>query len=109
MGLNKYGEIDETECPGCGSPVKSTWVACPECGEPLFSNKKKKDDDHAGNTFQLYCQVCDMDVTILKGSSPKVLCPHISRFDGYGWFRMDCKLQKSWGSRLKCGIYEGLK
>jgi hypothetical protein len=37
--LNKYGELDDSNCPKCGSPIKPNWKACPECGEMLRPTK----------------------------------------------------------------------
>lgn len=35
--INRFGEIEETTCPSCGSPIKPEWVACPHCGNPIGS------------------------------------------------------------------------
>jgi uncharacterized protein YbaR (Trm112 family) len=105
--LNKYGELESPICPHCGDSIKLEWVACPSCGKRLSNNNRNHEQD---NSYKVDCQICGMDVTILDGIPPKVVCPYISRFDFYGGsYAMRCKLQKSWGSWLNCGIFEGLK
>lgn len=33
--IDKYGELVNDTCPGCGKDIKPDWVACPYCGAGL--------------------------------------------------------------------------
>lgn len=57
--INKFGEIDGSTCPACDSPVKATWVACPECGKKLKGSKGKSDS----NESQFICPGCGEKAT----------------------------------------------
>ena len=58
--LNKYAEIDSSECPQCGNSIKPHWKACPECGELLRSGSraKTKSKKGAADDPRFVCKGC---------------------------------------------------
>ncbi len=48
--LNKYGELEEGNCPKCGKPIKPDWKACPSCGHSF--DRKTVTESHNQNAAQ---------------------------------------------------------
>jgi hypothetical protein len=71
------------------------------------------------NTQKVYCPISESDVTVLTGSSAKVVCPHISTNKpgaldvlSVRWSKEYCKLQEYEFTPLgyhKCDILEGME
>jgi len=60
----------------------------------------------------VYCEFAGGDVIIVEESSVeeiRLICPHASRFDGHGFYRIECKKQKSFLDLKTCGIFEGMR
>lgn len=75
--LNKYGEIEDTECPQCGNPTKPTWKACPECGVPTARAKANSDCHQCGSSINpgwVSCPFCRAQIGNVA-ISLKYLCP----------------------------------
>jgi len=107
-------------CEQCGNTVSVTANFCENCGKRLKDtssgfasitsvslNAKQMSDER-----QIFCDVADSDVTIVEDSKDeeiRLICPYVSRFEGFGWYRIDCKLKETFFSRKTCGIFEGMR
>lgn len=66
--LNKYGEIEETTCSGCGNLIKTEWVACPQCGENLKErNNEKIVKQELSLQEKFMCPFCGKTVKLADG------------------------------------------
>jgi len=90
------------KCFNCGSQMVRG--VCRTCGR--VARRKKRNDR------RVYCDIAGSDITIVEDSKDneiRLICPHAKRFNGYGWYRIDCKMTETFFSIKKCGIFEGMR
>ena len=107
-------------CEQCGTAVSVTANYCQNCGKRLngisagytsitgFSLNIDQPDEER----HINCDVSGSDVIVVETSKDeeiRLICPYASRFDGFGWYRIDCKLKETFFSRKQCGIFEGMR
>lgn len=68
----------------------------------------------AGDERHVHCAFAGGDVTIVEAADEdeeiRLICPYARRFDGTGWFKIECAKQAAFfGNMPKCGIFEGMR
>jgi uncharacterized membrane protein YvbJ len=107
-------------CDNCGTSVSANANYCQNCGKKLSGSSASiatitsvsLSTNQTNTDRQVYCDIASSDVTIVEDSKDeeiRLICPHAKRFDGYGWYRIDCKVTETMFSIKKCGIFEGMR
>jgi len=107
-------------CDKCGTKVSSTANFCEGCGKHLKGITSSiasitgfnYDVSQSSDERRVHCDFAGGDVIIVEGSSDeeiRLICPHASRFDGHGFYYIECKRQKTFLDLKTCGIFEGMR
>ena len=93
-------------CEGCGKRLTNVASSIASITSVNLSPSQSRDERH------VHCDFAGGDVIIVEGSSDeeiRLICPYASRFNGYGFYRIECKRQKIFLSLKKCGIFDGMR
>ena len=106
-------------CGQCGATASLVANFCESCGARLQRSEStisvssvRVSATQSTSERNVHCDFAGGNITIVDESPDgevRIICPHARRFDGFGWYRIDCEVQGTFFGSQKCGIFEGMR